>query len=101
LFIWEDSTQNNIYDIGETILAPANSSLGTSMNKLSLASASTKYIGMAWCAGTQSLSGSTLACDGSSMGDIAQTDSFTADITAYAVQQRNNTSFECSSVNLE
>jgi hypothetical protein len=100
LFIWEDGNANNIFDTGEAILAPANSPINVSMNKLSLAAVSTKYIGMAWCAGTQSLSGSTISCDGSSMGNIAQTDSFTADVTAYAVQQRNNVGFECSSVQL-
>lgn len=100
LFIWEDSTQNNVYDVGETILAPANTLLSTSMNKLALAAASTKYIGMAWCAGTQSLTGNVISCDGSGMGNIAQTDSLTADVTAYAVQQRNNGDFNCADVQL-
>jgi predicted ribosomally synthesized peptide with SipW-like signal peptide len=102
IFAWEESgTPNNIYDIGETILIPVNSPLTTAMNpKIALTASNTKYIGLAWCVGTQGLSGNTITCNGSSVGDIAQTDSFTAFITAYAEQQRNNAGFNCANVQL-
>lgn len=99
LFIWEDSTPNNIYDVGEAILLPANSALTAALNPpIALQASTTKYFGIAWCAGTQSVVGSVISCDGSSMGNIAQTDSTTATITAYAEQQRNNSGFTCQSL---
>jgi predicted ribosomally synthesized peptide with SipW-like signal peptide len=97
LFIWEDSTQNNIYDVGETILLPANSPLTAALNPaIALQASNTKYFGIAWCAGDQSVVGNVISCDGSSMGNIAQTDSTTASLTAYAEQQRNNPDFSCN-----
>jgi len=60
----------------------------------------TEYVGLAWCAGDQSLSGSNILCDGAGMGDIAQTDKLLASLTAYAEQIRNNPNFSCGNVNL-
>jgi len=101
VFAWEDSNQNNTYDLTDTILLPANSSLTSAMNpSIALIASNTKYIGLAWCAGTQSLLGTVISCDGSTMGNDAQTDSFTADVTAYAVQQRNNPNFNCGNIEL-
>jgi len=62
----------------------------------------TIYVGLAWCAGTQTVDPGTgvIACDGSTMGDIAQTDSLEASLTAYAEQQRNNSEFTCETVGL-
>lgn len=79
----------------------------------------TFYIGKAWCFGT--LAGAPVAqdgattqgpldpelvnpagprgtgvtCDGSSVNNLAQTDSVEGDMQFYAVQSRNNTSFQC------
>lgn len=100
IFAWEDSAQNNIYDSGENVLLPVNTPL-TGRIPVSLTESNTKYVGIAWCAGTQGLSGNTITCDGSSMGDIAQTDIMTAAITAYAEQQRNNEEFDCADVQLQ
>jgi len=100
MFAWEDANGNNSYDEGENILLPADSPF-TDRIFASLISCNTKYIGIAWCAGTQSVTGSTISCDGSSMGDIAQTDIMTASITAYVEQQRNNEGFDCADVILE
>lgn len=100
IFIWEDSNQNNVYDLGENILLPVNSPI-TDRALVSLTESHTKYIGLAWCAGTQSMSeDGNIICDGSSMGDIAQTDVMTASLTVYAEQQRNNSEFSCENVNL-
>lgn len=96
LFIWEDANENNAYDTGETIFAGPDASIDIAMDKISLTESHTKYIGFAWCAGTQTLDSGIIKCDGSSMGNIAQTDTMTADITAYAEQQRNNAGFTCS-----
>jgi len=58
----------------------------------------TNYIGLQWCAGDMTISGSTITCDGSTMGNESQTDSLTADVSFYAVQSRNNAGFLCSSL---
>lgn len=98
IFAWEDTNQNNSYDVGENILLPVNSSL-TEKIPMSLIASNTKYIGVAWCAGTQSVDGQgVISCDGATMGDIAQSDIMTASITAYAEQERNNPDFDCSNV---
>ena len=61
-----------------------------------------RNIALAWCAGTQTVNHTSgeITCDGAGMGDISQTDIFTADITLYAEQVRNNPDFKCSEVSL-
>lgn len=100
IFAWEDANQNNAYNLGEPIITGPNASL-TTADRIPLTKSNTKYIGVAWCAGTQSVNGQgVISCNGASMGDIAQTDIMTAAITAYAEQQRNNGDFSCASVTL-
>jgi hypothetical protein len=96
IFVWEDTTQNNSYDAGEPVFLPANTPL-TERVHFPLTESHTKYVGIAWCAGDQSVDLGTgvISCDGSSMGNIAQTDIMTASLTAYAEQQRNNGGFSC------
>lgn len=55
----------------------------------------TNYIGIFWCAGTITGGPGTLACDGSTMGNQAQTDSATTTVSFRVVQSRNNASFSC------
>lgn len=98
-FAWNDNNGNGVYEAGETAIsgpAPLSTALGT----ISLTPSSAKYVGVAWCAGAQTVSGNVISCDGSTMGNIAQTDSFTADVTAYAEQQRNNPEFDCTKIKL-
>lgn len=101
VFAWADNG-DGIYQSSEATLIPANTSLptmATMMTALTLTGGGpTKYVGLAWCGGTQSVVGTTISCDGSGMSNIAQTDSTTLDFTAYAVQQRNNSGFTCSQV---
>jgi len=99
VFAWEDVNQNNVYDVGDTQIVPPNTPLATAIGTIPLTASNTKYIGVAWCAGTQSLDvNNNILCDGSTMGNIAQSDIMTADITAYAEQQRNNPNFNCANV---
>lgn len=58
----------------------------------------THYIGLQWCAGTMTIAGDAISCNGASMGNEAQTDSLTADIHFYAEQSRNNPNFSCANV---
>jgi len=87
-FVWEDDN-DGVYE-GEPIIAGPNSSFEAAIGEISLTESNTKYIGLAWCAGEQSLDGNVIECDGSGMSNITQTDSLTASITVYAEQQRNN-----------
>jgi len=93
-FVWEDDN-DGVYESGEEIIAGPNSSFNIAIGRISLTESNTKYIGLAWCAGTQSVEDYTIKCDGSSMGDMAQTDMLTASFTIYAEQQRNNSEFSC------
>ena len=97
MMVWEDDG-DGVYEGGETVVSPANSPLATGYANLPIAANSTGYVGIAWCAGNQSLVGTTISCDGSGMGNTAQTDQTMLDMTAYAVQQRNNASFDCAAV---
>lgn len=101
-FGWDDNG-DGVYQNGEGILIPAGTSLvdiQANMVNMSLSTTSTGYIGLAWCAGTQTVTGSTIDCDGNGMSDIVQTDKAMADLVAYAVQQRNNENFSCADVQL-
>jgi len=101
-FVWvDDSLQNNAYDNGETILyGPGPFTDINTMVRIPLTASNTKYIGIAWCFGTQTYDASGVHCSGSGNQDIAQTDSFLSSFTAYAEQQRNNEAFDCASVKL-
>jgi len=55
----------------------------------------TNYIGLAWCAGTQTVGASAITCDGASMGNDAQTDTMKANIAFRVEQARNNPEFRC------
>jgi len=98
IFAWEDVNENNIYNAGDSVIAGPGVSLTDAIGLIPLTKSNTKYIGIAWCAGTQSLDGYDIVCDGSTMGNIAQSDIMTAYITAYAEQQRNNGDFDCDDV---
>ena len=122
LFVWEDSFPNGKFDpVNEITLASPDSFFNTDFVTYadSAGGASpltgltdTRHIGIFWCAGTitvdgggdktiaPGLSGSTLLCDGAGMSDISQTDEFTADLSLFAEQTRNNPDFLCSEVSL-
>jgi len=57
------------------------------------------YIGAAWCFGNMSVDETTgeISCDGSSIGNEAQTDILQFKLYFEAVQSRNNDSFVCGS----
>lgn len=77
---------------GTTTLALADSGTGNGP----LPGGETSYVGLAWCAGTMTVVGNTLNCDGSTMGNIAQTDSLVANLTLRVEQSRNNDEFLCT-----
>ena len=97
MFAWDDDG-DGAYEAGEATLVGPNVSLATGYANLPIVGGTTDYVGIAWCAGTQSVVGTTISCDGSGMSNVAQTDSSTMDVTAYAVQQRNNPNFSCEDI---
>ena len=108
VFTWGDTNGNGLYEpTGENQLEEG--SLAELSNLMSLDSVSqqfltattTKYIGLAWCAGTLTVDEEgDFNCDGAGMPNDAQSDSFSASLTAYAEQVRNNDNFQCSNVSL-
>jgi predicted ribosomally synthesized peptide with SipW-like signal peptide len=123
IFAWEDLLPDAIYDpVNEVALMAAPASLfdtsyityadSTSAITPLTGFGDTRFAALAWCAGTMTVNvggnlvqpgipGGTIECDGVSMGDIAQTDEFTANMSAYAEQTRNNDNFKCEDVNLD
>jgi len=60
----------------------------------------TYYIGKAWCFGTINIDDKgNISCDGSLVGNEAQTDKVEGDIIFYAIQERNNDNFKCEQWN--
>ena len=108
---WGDDG-DNIWEVNEpplfsNISGPASDVLGgetyaladsVTNNGAVMTGDSTRYIGLAWCMGTQTVnqSGNTITCDGASMGNGTQTDSMEASIAFRVEQARNNDQFVCS-----
>ena len=57
----------------------------------------TSYIGIAWCAGDLEVDveNATVTCDGEALGNAAQTDSFSVDLSFRAVPKEHNDRFTC------
>lgn len=102
---------DNIWQVGEQQLqgSTALSSLIGATTTLTLADGAlnggaplpggaTNYIGIFWCAGTITGGAGNLGCDGTSMGNVAQTDSATTTVSFRVVQSRNNAAFRCNPV---
>jgi len=107
VFLWNDKNNNGVFDPTEQIYVnagtPFNQIQSTMIAMSLVGNAPIDFVGMSWCAGDQtgptvSNPSTALSCDGNGMGNIAQTDKVIADFVAYAVQQRNNSSFSCASV---
>lgn len=101
--VWQGETAEPLLFSNEQ--GPASDVLGGKTYTLAdsafggaLAGNVTHYIGLQWCAGTMTIDGSTITCDGSTMGNESQTDSISADMSFYVEQERNNSDFTCSDV---
>lgn len=97
--IWQGQAVEPLYfapgPASNVMNATTTLALADSLNGSPLPGGTTSYIGLAWCAGTITVNGNSLDCDGSTMGNIAQTDSMTADLTFRVEQSRNNPNFVC------
>jgi|SRR3989344_1820298 len=63
-----------------------------------LAAGETRHVGIAWCAGNMAVNLATgaVSCDGTALGNAAQTDSFSVDISLGTVNADDDPSFTCS-----
>lgn len=104
--IWDDTNGNNIWDNGEQLLTNGTAPLIDQSytiadgNDSAITGGDTRYVGVAWCAGSfvNPQAGSPLVCDGATMGNITQTDSYKANVTFQVEQARNNSGFRCGSI---
>ncbi|KKW19511.1 MAG: hypothetical protein UY63_C0012G0020, partial [Parcubacteria group bacterium GW2011_GWA2_51_10] len=87
------TTQSASVVLNETTYAIADFSTGTA-----LPSGTTRHVGMAWCAGDLSVNLATaqILCDGVSLGNAAQTDSFSVDVSVQAESSRDKPTFTCA-----
>jgi hypothetical protein len=105
IFAWRDLDGDGVYEpptetaIGNSTLNGLSSlplSLFAPANGLKLTATTTAYVGLAWCAGSQTVNpDGSITCDGSALGNIVQTDKVTANLSLYAEQVRNNPNFIC------
>lgn len=101
-----------LLDVGETAtvaLADSNTNIWTNLSDDPLDPEDVRFVGKAWCFGDTKMTpypqdggnqqsgpdDRPVECDGSGVNNVAQTDSFTADISFRAVQSRNNEDFVC------
>lgn len=102
---WDDG--DNVWEDGEVQLSDGIVPGDVFLNNVyplftppgdAMQASQTQYLGVAWCAGTMGMSGHTFTCDGSTMGNEAQTDKLSADIGFYVEQSRHNGDFTCDSI---
>jgi hypothetical protein len=101
-FAWYDDG-DNVWESGETpiTLGPlaGNVFLNNGVYSLNtMLGGETKYVGLAWCAGTMTAVNNNITCDGVGMDNTAQADELKADISFYVEQVGNNPNFSCSLV---
>lgn len=87
---------NSFFDVFADGLMP----LRDSTNGMGPTPIETELLAMSLCGGNHVIDGGTgaVTCDGTPMGDQAQTDSFLADLVIYGEQHRNNPTFSCADV---
>lgn len=109
-FGWFDDG-DNVFEVGETPLFGTSTSkqaatkvlnqmtyaLADSKTGNPLTASSTRYVGIEWCAGDLQVNIATavITCDGTAMGNEAQTDSFSVDVSLRAVPVKDNKKFTC------
>ncbi len=107
-FAWLDDGDNT-FEIGELPLFGTTTQSATqvfnnktyaiadSLAGYPLVASTTKYVGITWCAGNLgvNLASAVISCDGSALGNAAQTDSFSVDIGIRAVPTKGNKNFTC------
>lgn len=110
-FSWIDNG-DNVYKPGEKIVFGTSTkaasivinntsySIGDSKNGNSCHANDSRYVGICWCAGTLSVNATTgkMVCDGSTLGNAAQTDSVSVDVQVRAISATGDQKFLCNPV---
>lgn len=81
-----------------TVLNGRSYAVGDFKNGNSCRQNESRYVGMCWCAGVLTVNMQTgkMTCDGSKLGNIAQTDSVTLDVAIRALSSTGDPKFLCS-----
>lgn len=109
MFAWRDDG-DNVFEVGEvplfgtstqsaaTVLASTTYALADFNSGLPMPAGSTRYVGISWCAGnlTVNLATAQITCDGSTLGNIAQSDSFSVDMGLQAASAAEQPKFSCA-----
>ncbi|MEK7660281.1 MAG: hypothetical protein AAB343_03705 [Patescibacteria group bacterium] len=107
-FGWFDDGDTT-FEIGEIpLFGTSTQSASTTLKHMSyviadagsgspLVASTTRYVGIAWCAGDLqvNLSTAVIGCDGTALGNEAQTDSMQIDLTLRVLPSADNTRFKC------
>ena len=108
-FSWLDDG-DNVFEVGEKPLFGTSTQAGSSvLNGKTYAIGDTRsgsacgindtcYVGIAWCAGNLAVNLATAAisCDGDALGNAAQTDNMSVDISIRAMPSSQNSQFSCT-----
>ena len=104
-FAWRDDG-DGVFQLGESLLfdvSPASVALSGKTYPIADSTTGsvveigeTQHVGIEWCAGTLSFDGISFSCDGATLGNEAQGDSFSVDIALRAVGSRDRGAFTCA-----
>lgn len=107
-FSWHDDGDNK-FEVGEkpifgtstqsamVVLKNKTYALADYKNGSVFKADKTRYIGIEWCAGdmTVNVAAATVTCNGAALGNEAQTDSFSVDVSFEAVSAKDEPKFTC------
>ena len=110
-FGWYDDG-DNLFEVGEApifgtstqaatiVLNQKTYALADSVAGTPFTASTTRYIGITWCAGdlTVNLATAVIGCDGEALGNEAQTDSFSVDLSFRAVPVLGHERFKCTKI---
>lgn len=109
-FAWYDDG-DTVYEIGEKAIFGTSTgkqaatkvfdnktyALADSVFGTAFTASTTRYVGITWCAGDLTVNTATaqITCDATALGNEAQTDSFTVDVSIRAEGAKDNKKFTC------
>jgi hypothetical protein len=97
---YEPPSEKVLFSTGSaaTVMNDKTYAIGDSKTGGSCRQDTTRYVGMCWCAGNLTVNPITgkMSCDGSTLGNAAQTDSFTVDVNIRALPTSEDAKFTCS-----
>ncbi len=111
VFAWRDDGDNifepqsgetKLFGVGpaSTLFASTTYAIADALNTPAVPANQTKYFGIQWCAGDLVVNMTTgqMSCNGEALGNIAQTDSFSVDISITAASASEQPQYTCNGV---